>query len=109
MKNLGAATVREDDLLERILPMSLVEAVFAGIDLYAMQHRDQRLQRPTKVRLSWRGGSLRSVAVHGLCDPFHLPSLDPDVMDVAITLQGAGFDPDEADPSVWVWYAGVLA
>lgn len=72
--------------VEAAIPEELREAIFAALSLYSV------LKRPGKVRLSWRGGVLVRAEVHGLCWPFNMPSLTSDAMDVAVTLQNAGFD-----------------
>lgn len=97
--------------VEAAIPEPLREAIFAAADLYTIQMREPvgagglfGAGPPAMPRLCWRGGVLRAVEVRGLPDPFFMPSLPPDEMDIAITLQNAGFVSDDIDEApVWFW------
>lgn len=82
---------QQERTIERAIPSTLREAVFAAVSLYSM------LRRPGKVRLYWRGTRLRRVEVRGLGWSEALPLVEPDAMDVMVTLQNAGFS-DIAPP-----------
>ncbi len=96
MKMNGSMTV------ERRIPFALREAVFAASDLYTMKRREGR------IRLFWRRGRLRRVEVHGLTWEDRINLLEADAMDVAVTLQNAGFRVEALGDNhprlpVWTW------
>lgn len=84
----------------RGIPRHVREAFCAALDLARLL--DRPMHETVKVR--WRGRHVRRIEVYGLGPSFFINGFEPDVMDIAVTLQNAGFDDDHSKDAEAPWF-----